>query len=574
MKLIFLSSFIWIISYGQAFKTFEVNEDLGLVLEQKSDLILTTRRAEFELHTEMSIPQINIEMGCAADKNFLNHLSQRFGLTSQDQVETEKYMNIERVKKLIEAEIEIKNREIILELSERFMHFEFNPDNKEFKDVVNLVSGKPKAIQNDFDEQRSADQKVPRVRRSLIEYWKSGGLLNSLTGRYTDKKFNENDKKIEDFKNQQKFIDRDMRDQIFKVQYQVTEIQNRLNDEICSNNKVLMEDIVSFEILMIQNMIEVKFENSLKECFATYVPQAIKNRELKNICKNIIGDDVICEYPNNLFQCQNKAIGIKNDKIIHQMKIVFLYPLLNYRPYIVHTLPVPIAPNEYSQLEMNNVRVFVNSQQKAISFVKCEKRRMFEICEIENSSRIFGKSECIESLISGDSIRATSHCKSSRFTDQDCIYSKIKDLVVLSSYEFVTIRKITENNMSPKSENFIGQYRGVVPLKLTNIAFECAENFYQIKEEQVQNIVLENWNITFNSGGPIHFNESVSPIMFERNVLKRFSLQSFVDLYSLGLAGVYVMLIIIIGRKIYLMIRIYRERLRLFKHMTAIDVSA
>ena len=46
MNLISLSSFIWIITYGQAFKTFEVNKELGLVLEQKSDLVLTTRRAE------------------------------------------------------------------------------------------------------------------------------------------------------------------------------------------------------------------------------------------------------------------------------------------------------------------------------------------------------------------------------------------------------------------------------------------------------------------------------------------------------------------------------------------------
>ena len=563
--------------FGLEYKNFEINRDLGLVLEKRTDLILTTKRANFEIETEMAIPQIKIASGCPIDEQLLNSLTKRLGISAgYSRIDLNNKVNIERVTKIIEAEIEIKNYKIIEELSKRFMHYSFN-ETKKFESknnatVINKVN--KKQVKNGYEEKFMDGEKIPRVRRSLVEYWKSGGVLNILTGGYTDKKYDENNQKIKKLKKNQELLLKNTEKKFFKIQYQVNEIQERLNEAFCEQSKGLLEDVVSFEIVTIQNMVELKFESALKDCFESYVPQAIKNFELQRICEDIIGKSVICRYPNNLFKCKNKDILIKNQKIIHRMDIEFLLPLLEYQPFVVHTIPVAIKPFEYSQFENNNVRLFISKEKKAVSFIKCQKRRMLEICEIENSSRIYGKSECMEALVNQNITKAVSHCRTRRFLDEPCLYNKIDDLIVLSSYDTVTVKKLTNENVSSKKDNVIGKFKGVTPIVTQNVSFECGDILYQVVNRGTEKISLGNWTIQFNIGGPIEFDSDLTPVLFESKAMDDVTVKSYVFWYNVCLIIVYTILAVMICRRIYHAILWYLERIKLAKQVIALEGTA
>ena len=446
-----------------------LNTQLGIFMEPKQNIVLTRQKGKFLLKTELSIPKISIQDSCHMNNDLILSLAERLGLLSTE-VKLSESIDYARLLKIILSELEIRNQDLVRDIGFRFIKYDSYSENKS-----------------------------KRKRRSVIKYWRNGGVFNLFTGHYTDIKTDEVRKEVDTLNEKVTYGMKYTESEIFGLKLKMADLENRLNKEICEIHGQLMKDVLPFEITMMTNILELKYETALNTCFEGYIPSIVPSNELSQICRNVLGQNPACDYPHGLFKCKNYGLKVLNGTIRYDMEVILLEPMLDYQGYGIQILPVPFERNKYSLMNFEAKHVFKNQKNEFLSFSNCEKRRLFTNCMLEDTRKVYGTSKCLTSLVHNDKETSLKYCKSSKFESNGCLYNKIGDTMFVSSFENITVQKIVEAESVDMSEINLGSRSGLFPIYETGVTFKCNDIQYMNQELPDVNIKIEPWIIHFDS---------------------------------------------------------------------------
>ena len=135
----------------------------------------------------------------------------------------------------------------------------------------------------------AARKKVGRIRRSLLEYWRHGGIVNVLSGGYTDKmvEFEELERKKNDQGLYKGILE--TKNSILKMNVEFHELQTRLNNHICDLTKETVNNLLHFEATIIFNEAKMIMDMGMRSCNEGFLPLSVPSQKLEVICKDIMG---------------------------------------------------------------------------------------------------------------------------------------------------------------------------------------------------------------------------------------------------------------------------------------------
>ena len=411
----------------------------------------------------------------------------------------------------------------------------------------------------------SANKPMVRSKRSLGEYWASGGIFNVLTGGYTDKKIHIEELERINKDNQLQSGILENKNSILTMNLAFTDLQRRLNNHICELTKDLVENILHFEATTIFNEAKIELDMDLQSCFEGFLPLSIPNEKLVHICKDILGNEhKACHMSYSLFSCENIDLYLEHNVIKHTMKVFFSRPLEGFTATKIHTLPIPVenTSNKYVQLYMDSKIVFENKGlSKRIIFKKCENRKTFWLCQLGSEHQILADN-CLENILDNNSSQIRTNCKIERLNGYECVYRVINGNVFLSSHVDINVYKNDNAKIGFEQERLIQKQKGLFQTTEGFVNFNCGEIMYQ--NVQIPNITIQKGSVSLKfslNELPIRHIEIPNNGM-TGNVIE----YEIIGFYSLGgiiIVGCMIWIIKILKRRIEIEITARRiERLR------------
>ena len=372
---------------------------------------------------------------------------------------------------------------------------------------------------------RTAAKTTARQKRSLGNYWRSGGILNVLTGGYTDEVVEiEEIARIKEDKRLEKDIERN-RNIMIKMNVQFNDLQMRLNEHVCQMTKNIIENLLHFEANVIFQETKMQIDNGMHTCWEGFLPLSIPISKLTAICRGIMGDSDTCFYPYNLFRCENTGLWVNHNSIVHRVKVTFIKPMSDFEAIKVHVLPVPDKnnKNEYVEIDTKSKIIFKNNKIGLFTFGKCENRRIFSLCEIGSENEILND-ECMIGILNKNETIIRQKCTLKRVTGNSCVYRTIKGNIILSSHETVSIYKKSDKNVEFMSDNLVKKQKGLFVIENRNVKFQCGLVTYTNEQLPKINIFQSKFHLKMEltelpiKHTEIMFNEPQSDTIFNLKI--------------------------------------------------------
>ena len=610
--------FLQILGYVRA--RIEMLRGLGLIYEDADDYILGNGAFEFDLEINHEIPILEFGGGCVFEKEELLQMGQKLGIDTEVLKISEKNdFNLNQivtkalVKKSLELTTEVRDRflktlpdkshdmvnlqKVIknkgIENCDKMLHCEFTTDlipktcefekdscpsdyiccdqyrrnnnlcpNKAYMELMRFVSIEKKMGRNTESaiciHIVSAHKAVTRNKRSVLNYWKSGGILNTLTGGYTDQVIDMEklERSREDIRLEQKILNN--RNLMIKMNVQFNELQMRLNEHVCKMSKSIIENLLHFEANVIFQETKMQIDQGMHTCWQNFLPLSVPIAKLTAICNEIMGENnEACFYPYNLFRCENKGLWINQNMIVHQVKVTFVKPVTGFQAIKIHVVPIPIIgeKNKYLEINTGSKIVFKNDKMGVFSFSKCENRKIFSLCEIGSDNEILND-ECMIGILQMNETMISTKCSTQIVTGNSCVYKTIKGNIILSSHENIDIYRQSSENIEFTKDRLLKRQKGLFLIEDNNINFNCGLINYQNVQLPKITIVQSKLHLELKidelpvKQTEILFNEPKSEPDFNFNVTNI----SFI-IASVALIGVIVILIFKIKNKIKIKIK-------------------
>ena len=327
----------------------------------------------------------------------------------------------------------------------------------------------------------SARKSTARNRRSVIEYWKTGGLINVLTGGYSDHviQIEELERQSADRKLENSI--KENRNIMIKMNVQFNDLQMRLNEHVCKLTKNLMENLLFFEANVIFRETKMQIDAGMHSCWEGFLPLSVPMSKLTTICREILGEsNEVCFYPYNLFKCENKGLWLDHNMIVHRVKVTFVKPVRDFTAIKIHVLPVPLTnhTNKYIELDTKSQIVFKNNKMGMFSFKKCEDRRIFSLCEIGSSNEILND-ECMRGILTMNVSVVQNQCSTKVVNGNSCVYKILEGNIILSSHDLINIYRQSDHDIEFTKDKLLRQQKGLFVIENNNVNFQCGLINYQ-----------------------------------------------------------------------------------------------
>ena len=595
---------------GQMRAKIEILKEMGIVFEGTDDYVLGNGVFEFDLEINHNIPTLEFAGGCNFDQEELINMGLSLGIDveafkvtnkNSGSWDLNKLITRALVKKSHELTLEVKNRflltlpdktsEIIdmtnkikkkeIEQCDKILMCEFTTDlipqtcdfesdkcpssyiccdryqrdetkcpDKAYNELVRYLE-----IERDMGRETknsycihivSVHKASSRTRRSIAEYWRSGGIINTLTGGYTDQVIDA--EKLER-QSEDKLLDQrisENRNIMIKMNVQFNDLQMRLNQHVCKMTKSLIENLLYFEANVIFQQTKMQIDRGMHECWEGFLPLSVPIKRLTTICREIMGDNnQACFYPYNLFRCKNTGLWVNHNLIVHRVRVTFVKPVSDFKAIKVHVLPIPLSGsnNQYLELNTHSTIIFKNDKKGLFSFAKCENRRIFSLCEVGSSYEVLND-ECLVGILKVNQTIVKEKCSTRVVTGNSCVYKILEGNIILSAHEKVDIYRQITKDIEFTEDRLIKQQSGLFVIENNNVNFNCGLINYQ-------NVKLPKMTI---SKAKIELNLEITElpiiktdILSENKISKTFYLHtnniSFV-VGVLALSGVIVIIII------------------------------
>ena len=343
----------------------------------------------------------------------------------------------------------------------------------------------------------SAHKSLRKAKRSIGKYWAHGGVLNSLTGGYTDAMVNIEELERKNKDNQLETSILENKHALLRMNLEFTELQTRLNNHICDLTKDLITNMLHFEATIIFNELQMEVNMAMQSCDEGFLPLGIPNQKLVHICKDILGNDhAACYMPYSLFSCKNAELYLENNRIKHVMEVHFSKPLEGFEARRIHTLPLPIEnqPGKYARLELGSKIIFEKKGlSQRIIFEKCEKRKTFGLCEIGSQHQVW-EDKCLNGILNNNHTDIKENCNIEVLQGDNCIFRIIDGNVFISSHEVIKIYRTESAQLGFEEQRLIQKEKGFFRINEGFVNFNCGEIIYQ--NIRIPNVEIEEGSIS------------------------------------------------------------------------------